>query len=64
MFGDLILMLRWNLKVPNTLGVLIHLNPKNSFCFFDQFLQFLTYLEEFISLPKKKWELEEVTIES
>ena len=30
----------------------------------DQFLQFLTYLEESISLPIKVWELEEVTIGS
>jgi hypothetical protein len=30
MFGDLILVLRWNLKVPHTLGVLIdHKIPKS-----------------------------------
>jgi hypothetical protein len=30
MFGDLILVLQWNLKVPHTLGVLIHLKiPKS-----------------------------------
>jgi hypothetical protein len=30
MFGDLILMLRWNLKVPLVLGILIHLKiPKS-----------------------------------
>jgi hypothetical protein len=39
-------------------------NLSNSFCFYDQFLQFLTYLEESISLPKKVWELEEVTLGS
>jgi hypothetical protein len=30
MFGDLILELRWNFKVPHALGVLIHLKiPKS-----------------------------------
>jgi hypothetical protein len=43
---------------------ILGVNPSNSFCFFDQFLQFLTYLEESISLPKKLWELEEVTVGS
>jgi hypothetical protein len=39
MLGDLILVLRWNLKVTPTLGVLIHLKipksktPTNFFCF-------------------------------
>jgi hypothetical protein len=36
----------------NGLGPL-GVNLENSFYFFDQFLQFLTYLEESISLPKK-----------
>jgi hypothetical protein len=40
------------------------LTPKIPSVFFYQFLQFLTYLEESISLPKKVWELEEVTIGS
>jgi len=35
--------------------------PRNSFYFFNQFLQFLTFLEESISLLEKVWELEEVT---
>jgi hypothetical protein len=45
-------------------GIWMYINPLNSFCFFDKFLQFMTYLEESISLPKKVWELEEVTVGS
>jgi hypothetical protein len=48
----------------NSIMLYADFNPKNSFCCFDQFLQFLTYLEESISLPEKVWELEEVTVGS